>query len=223
MKKTPLKTVLFIIVLNLTIVAAEMISGLLANSISLISDALHNLGDVLAVFVTFLALYLGTKKASTRMTFGYLRAEMMAGFVNGLFLFLTMLYILYEAIGRLFDPAEVLPEYMMVVAGIALVANAFSALLLHRVGGEFSHTHHHHEDDTAIHHAHHGDECPCRLPAYAFRCFYLPGGDRGGSHDLLFQYQLGGPGSIHTLFIVYIERDGGDSQTEFFFTDGSKS
>ena len=157
-QNAPLRPVLFIIILNLIIVVAEVIAGWAANSISLISDALHNLGDVLAVMVTFLALYLGAKKVSEKMTFGYHRAEMMAGFVNGLFLFVTMLYILYEAIDRLVNPAEVLPEYMMVVAGVALVANAVSAFLLNRMGGEFAHTHHHdHGEEDHQHDHHHAD------------------------------------------------------------------
>lgn len=152
--------VLAVIVLNLLIVALEVFYGLIANSVSLIADAVHNLGDVLAVIVTLIALILGARSASERMTFGFVRAEMMAGFVNSLFLLVSMAYILYESVERLLHPEDVASEYMIVVAAVALVANGISALILHKIGGEFAHAHHHHEhgdhrDDHNTKHGHH--------------------------------------------------------------------
>lgn len=151
MSKT--KKVLFVIVLNLAIVAMEIIYGLAANSISLIADAVHNLGDVLAVIVTFIAIVLGARAASESMTFGYLRAEMMAGFINSLFLVVSMGYLLYESFDRLLHPEAVQSEYMMIIASVALLANGLSALLLHRIGREFAH----HHDDHEGHHGHRHD------------------------------------------------------------------
>lgn len=147
--------VLLVILLNLIIVVLEVFYGVVANSVSLIADAIHNLGDVLAVIVTFIALALGAKKASERMTFGFIRAEMMAGFVNSLFLLVSMAYILYESFYRLLHPESVASEYMIVVAAVALVANGISALVLHKIGGDFAHTHHHGHDDHDAEHVHH--------------------------------------------------------------------
>lgn len=156
------QTVLFIIILNLTIVAAEIIFGLLAHSMALIADAMHNLGDVLAVVVTYIALIYGAKSPSYRSTYGYHRAEMMAAFVNSLFLFVTMLFILYESLDKLFNPVEVQAGYMIVVALVALIANAISAYLLQQSGVDHHHHHgehdHHHHEHNHDHHDHgHGD------------------------------------------------------------------
>ena len=136
----------------------EVFYGLVANSVALIADAIHNLGDVLAVIVTFIALVLGTKKASASMTFGFIRAEMMAGFINSLFLLVTMVYILYESVIRLLYPEKVLSEYMIVIAAVAFVANGISAVILHRIGGEFTHSHHHTHDHHEGEHDHHHHE-----------------------------------------------------------------
>lgn len=149
-----LKTVLFVIVLNLIIVAAEIFFGLLSGSMALIADAAHNLGDVAAVVVTFIALVYGAKAATARMTFGWIRAEMMAAFVNSLFLCATMIYVLYESGARFINPEAVDAVYVMWVAAVALAANGFSAWLLKGAGVG----HHHHDHSHAHeHHNHHED------------------------------------------------------------------
>ena len=63
---------------------------------ALIADAFHNLGDVLALFISLIAIIYGAKKASESMTFGYIKAEIMAAFINSLFLIITMIFILVE-------------------------------------------------------------------------------------------------------------------------------
>ncbi len=138
--------ILFIIILNLIIVAAEIFYGLLANSIALITDAFHNLGDVLAAVITYFAIVMSAKQPTFKYTFGFLKAEMMAAFVNSLFLVITLGFLIYESIGRLFEPQEVQAEYMIIVALIALVANSISAYLLSRQGMG----HHHDHDDMNI-------------------------------------------------------------------------
>lgn len=147
--------ILWIIIVNLIIIIAEIAFGLISNSFALIADALHNTGDVLAVIVTYIALKLGTKSTTFRQTFGYVRAEMMAAFVNTLFLYLTMVYMIYEAINRFFNPEIINPVYMIVVGIIAVIANGISAYILNNIGVEtcshgHSHGHHHHEEDANI-------------------------------------------------------------------------
>ena len=61
---------------------------------------MHNAGDVLSIIVTYIALVLATKSATFERTFGYLRAEMMATFLNTLFLYITMIYMIYESVNR---------------------------------------------------------------------------------------------------------------------------
>jgi len=152
------KRIFWIIVFNLIIIVSEFGFGWIANSFALIADALHNVGDVIAVVITYLALRLSGQRASFEYTFGFMRAEMMAGFVNTLFLFVTMFYLIYEATLRLFEPQVVEPLTMMVVGSIAVVANGVSAYLLHTMGvascshgeGTPTHEHTHTHEDTNI-------------------------------------------------------------------------
>ena len=143
------KKIFWIILFNLAIIVAEMFFGLLANSFALIADALHNTADVMAICITYIALVLGTRKTTFRYTFGFIKAEMMAAFINSLFLFLAMFVMIYHAIGKLLDPESIEPLYMISVGLVAVFANGVSAYLLHKIGVE----HHHHD-----HHDHHDHE-----------------------------------------------------------------
>lgn len=150
------KMILLIIIFNVIIIFAEIFFGLISNSFALIADALHNTGDVIAIIITYIALKLGTKKSTFKYTFGFIKSEMMAAFVNTLFLSLTMFYMIYEAINRFFNPEIIEPMYMIVVGIIAVIANSISAYILHRLGIEtHEHSHedehnHHHEEDANI-------------------------------------------------------------------------
>ncbi len=149
------KKIAWIIVFNLLIIGSEVVFGLIANSFALIADALHNAGDVLAVGVTWLALRLGSAAPTFRRTFGYARAEMMAAFVNTLFLFGTMLYLMYEALIRLGAPEVIDPLYMIAVGSVAAVANGVSAWMLKGLG--ISHCDHGEDDHVHVHDHDHGD------------------------------------------------------------------
>lgn len=143
--------ILIVIVVNVIIVLAEIFYGFIANSYALIADALHNAGDALAVIVTYLAILLSTKSATFKQTFGFMRAEMMAAFVNSLFLVVSMMFVLYEAVHKLFYPQTIEATYMITIGLIALIANSISAYVLNNLN--ISHHHHHHEH----HHHHHED------------------------------------------------------------------
>lgn len=138
--------ILWIIIVNIVIIVSEISFGLISNSFALIADALHNTGDVLAVIVTYLALKLGSRSATFKQTFGYIRAEMMAAFVNTLFLYITMLYMIYEAIHRFFTPEVIDPLYMIIVGSIAVVANGISAYILNTLGVDSCGHNHEHEE-----------------------------------------------------------------------------
>lgn len=145
------KNLLIAVVLNVIIVGFEIVFGVLSNSMALIADALHNFGDVIAIIIALIAVVFSEKKASRSMSYGFIRSEMMAGFVNSLFLLLTMLFIAYESILRLFKPAEVNGITMIIVAGVALAANLLSAVLIRgkgHVGHSHGHSHRHdHQSD----------------------------------------------------------------------------
>ncbi len=139
MQKTKMKTIVIVAAINLLIVALELVFGTVSNSLALITDALHNLGDVLALFVALIASYYAMKAATARMTFGYVKAEMMAAFINSLFLIITMVYVLYEALMRFFNPVAIEAGSVIVVAAAALVINAVSAYLLRNYHGLHAH------------------------------------------------------------------------------------
>ncbi len=147
-KKTTLQKV---IILNIVLVVAEVIAGIYSGSMALLADAFHNLGDVLALFISLVAIVFGAKKATDSMTFGYIKAEMMAAFVNSIFLVVMMIFILIESINRFFEPSEINAPVVIVTSLIALAINGFSTWLLSQNKVEHSHNHdhaheHHHED-----------------------------------------------------------------------------
>lgn len=148
------KKILFIIIFNLIIVFSEITFGLISNSFALIADALHNAGDVIAIAITYIALKFSTKQKTFKFTFGFLKAEMMAAFVNTLFLFITMFYMIYEAIVRFINPEIIEPIYMIIVGFVAVIANGISAYILLKMQvsscPNHDHSHHHHEEDANI-------------------------------------------------------------------------
>lgn len=148
------RKIFWIIIFNLIIVFSEILFGFISNSFALIADALHNAGDVIAIVITYMALKVGTKKTTFQYTFGFIKAEMMAAFTNSMFLSITMLYMIYEAISRVFNPEIIEPIYMIVVGFIAVVANGISAYILHTLGVDHEHGHEH---SHGHHHHHHGD------------------------------------------------------------------
>jgi len=125
--------ILIVIIVNIIIILSQIIFGYISNSFALIADALHNAGDVLSIIITYIALVLATKSITFKKTFGYLRAEMMAAFVNTLFLYITMIYMIYEGFSRLFSPEIINPVYMIFVGLIAVIANGISAYVLKRI------------------------------------------------------------------------------------------
>lgn len=150
MKATKL---LWIILFNCIIIISEIVFGFISNSFALIADALHNAGDVIALIITFIALKFGSIQSTFKCTFGYIKAEMMAAFVNTLFLFLTMFYMIYESIHRFINPEVIEPIYMIFVGIIAVIANGISAYILNNMSVEHSHGdghEHSHEEDANI-------------------------------------------------------------------------
>ncbi|MGA2141152.1 MAG: cation diffusion facilitator family transporter [Brevinematales bacterium] len=130
--------------LNAAIVIGELVFGFLSNSMSLLTDAFHNLSDVLSLSVAFIAFIYSSRKATTVMTYGYIRSEMMAGFVHSIFLLLSMAFIIFEAVKRLFSPGIVNSSYMIGTAIAAFAVNFLSAMLFRE--GAHSHEGHDHEN-----------------------------------------------------------------------------
>ena len=141
-----------VIVLNISLVIAEIIAGIYSGSMALVADAFHNLGDVFALIISLIAIIYGAKKASDSMTFGFVKAEIMAAFVNSLFLIITMFFILLESINRFFQPSEINAPIIIFTSIIALIINAYSTILLKQNNIEHAHNHSHDEHEHKHHH-----------------------------------------------------------------------
>ncbi len=124
------KNLVFSIILNLIITAAQVVGGLISGSLALISDALHNFSDVISLVFSYVAHKLSRRKASINNTFGYKRAELIAAFVNAFTLILVAVYLGYEAIDRFFNPQPIKSGLVIWLALLGIVANGLSVLLL---------------------------------------------------------------------------------------------
>ncbi len=116
--------------------AAEFLGGYLTNSLALISDAVHMLTDIAALCLSLLMLWISARPATAGKTFGYLRAEILGAFLNGLFLWLLVAFIWIEAASRLQSPQAVSGLPVMGIALIGLAVNTFSAWMTYDAGGE---------------------------------------------------------------------------------------
>lgn len=110
---------------------AEVVGGLLSNSVALLADAGHMLADVGALALALFVAWFSRQPATPRRTYGYLRWEILAALINGAVLLVLSVGILWEAVGRLGTPEPVEGSLMLGVAIGGLLANAASAWLLH--------------------------------------------------------------------------------------------
>ena len=123
-------------VINLVITLTEVIGGLLSFSLSLISDSIHNLTDALSALIGYIAVHLSEKENTTKYTFGLKRAEILASFVNALFLIVVSLFMIAEAIRRIIHPEPLLTNIMLISAAVAFFGNTISVLLLKKPSKE---------------------------------------------------------------------------------------
>lgn len=126
----------FAVFINVLLTAAQIIGGLLSGSLSLIADALHNLSDAGAILVAIVARKIGNKSANKNMTYGYKRAEIIGVLINSTSLILVGIYLIYEAIGKYFNPTPIDGWIVFWVAGIALVVDIGTALLTYKAGAK---------------------------------------------------------------------------------------
>ena len=117
------------IVINLLLTVAQVVGGVISGSLSLIADALHNFSDASALLIAFAARKIGRQPADQFRTFGYKRAEVIAALINLVILVIVGLYLVYEAVWRVFDPQVIAGWTVVVVASIALVIDVATAIL----------------------------------------------------------------------------------------------
>ena len=118
------------LVITFITMIAEFIFGFLSNSLALISDAIHMFTHSFALIISLVAIIIASKKAPLDKTFGYYRVEVLAAFVNGLTIILSIFWILYEAVDRYFNPGEIDLKTAGTVAIIGLVVNIVTGVIL---------------------------------------------------------------------------------------------
>ena len=120
------------VALNVAITAVEVVAGLMAGSLALLADALHNLSDVASLLLAIAARRLGRRPPSPRHTFGYKRAEVLAALVNAGLLVVISVLIAKEALHRLLHPQPVAAGLIFWTALFAFLGNMGGVWLLHR-------------------------------------------------------------------------------------------
>jgi cobalt-zinc-cadmium efflux system protein len=130
-----------VLVLTALYMLAEAAGGWMTGSLALLADAGHMLTDVAALALALIAVWFGSRPATSSKTFGYYRLEIFAALINGVALVLISLLIFYEAYKRWAQPPEVRSGLMMIIATGGLLTNLICAWLLH---GD-------HKDDLNVH------------------------------------------------------------------------
>lgn len=129
-QKKSKKTLWMTLILTLFFTIVEIIGGLLSNSLALLSDSAHMLSDVLALGLSMTAIYLATKNPTKKFTFGFLRFEIIAAFLNGLALAVIAIGIFIEGIKRMIEPREIDLPLMLTISTIGLIVNIILTYIL---------------------------------------------------------------------------------------------
>ena len=119
------------VVVNVALTVAQIIGGVISGSLALIADALHNLNDAASLALALFARRFARRPADKLMTFGYGRAEIVAALINLTTLIIVGLYLLAEAVSRYLDPQPIAGWTVVIVAGVALVIDVITAVLVY--------------------------------------------------------------------------------------------
>lgn len=125
--KKLLKIALFITFITMI---AEFIAGFMSNSLALVSDAIHMFTHSFALIISLSAIVIASKKAPLSKTFGYYRAEVLAAFINGITIVLSIIWIIYEAVLRFLNPSIINIKIAVIVAVIGLIVNIITGFIL---------------------------------------------------------------------------------------------
>ncbi|XP_017144288.1 zinc transporter 7 isoform X1 [Drosophila miranda] len=127
------------LLLNLSFAFVELFYGILTNSLGLISDSFHMFFDCTGLLAGLAASVITKWKANDKFSYGYVRAEVLAGFVNSLFLLFIAFFILSEGVERLLEPPEVKHERLFVVSVLGLLVNLVGIYAFNHGGHGHSH------------------------------------------------------------------------------------
>lgn len=117
------------IAINMLLTLAQVVGGIVSGSLSLIADALHNFSDAASLLIAWMARKIGRQPADHFKTFGYKRAEVIATLINLVTLVLVGIYLIYEAMWRIYEPHIIEGWTVVIVAAVALVIDVATAIL----------------------------------------------------------------------------------------------
>ncbi|UCG77868.1 MAG: cation transporter [Nitrospirota bacterium] len=126
----PEKRLILTLLISLAILVAEIIGGMISNSLALLSDAGHVFTDSLALSLSLIASVISRKAPDEKATFGYQRIGLLAAIINGLSLLGISVYIFHESYNRFMSPPEIRSSLMLVVASAGLIGNIVMAYVL---------------------------------------------------------------------------------------------
>lgn len=129
------KNILIAFGLNFSFAIIELFGGMYTNSVAIISDALHDFGDAMALLFSYIAEKISRKKADQKFTFGYRRFSIISALINALILLGGSIYVITEAIERLKQPQELDPLGMIALAILGIAVNSFAAYRLSKDEG----------------------------------------------------------------------------------------
>jgi len=120
------------ILLNIFITLAQVVGGFISGSLALLSDAMHNFSDVLALIISWIASRLSARKNTPQQTFGYKRAEILAALINAISLVVIAFFLIKEAIERFSNPSDIQTGWVMALGGLSILLNWLSVLLVQK-------------------------------------------------------------------------------------------
>jgi len=110
---------------------AEVLGGYIAGSLAIMTDAAHLFSDLSSFMISIFSIWIGQKKANKRCTFGYQRAEVLGALVSVIVIWILTIFLLKEAIERIYNPTEIVAKYMLITALFGLGCNLVMIKVLH--------------------------------------------------------------------------------------------
>ena len=131
MHKETSKNILFALILNFSFAIIELFGGIFTNSIAIITHSIHDFGDSLSFVISYFFERISTKRPNREYTFGYLRYSLLGALITSLILLFTSLFVIKEAVIRVFNPEEVNYHGMLLFALVGMFINLIAALRTH--------------------------------------------------------------------------------------------
>lgn len=135
-RRRDVRALMVVLAITASFTVAELVGGLIADSMALVADAAHMLSDSASIALALGALWLAARPATARMSFGWRRAEILAALINGVTLVAVGIWVIVESVDRVGAAPDVRGGITLVIGLMGLVVNVVAAAILWRSGGE---------------------------------------------------------------------------------------